>query len=330
MNASTEPSIFHVRSSRAVISAGYKLYMSNFKTLFRRTWPFAIGYALVIALMMYLLLHNMPQLLAMMELAKQHKAAPGVYGFQAILQLGTILYYLAGILLTAPVFTCLAEHLQTGTIAPPVKWYQVSAWPMTLRMVCLLLCYYFLTLVISIAIIIVIGIVLVGVILVAGIKITSAPITIAVFSILIGIAFLALYLPLFYTTYKYLLTPKSRFVPVLKETYKVGLRHWGSIFLVLLMVGIITQVISSVVILPYNILAIAITKSVMGVALGDPVGMPDYMGWMSFIVFSIAGFVLAYLHLSVIFPFYYLYGSIEKQEEEKKEMMPINTNLPQQ
>ena len=319
MNQSNEQSVFHVRSSRAVIINGYKLYMNNFRTIFRHTWPFAIVYSIVIAMMMYAFLHSLPQLMAATKLAQQGVMTNDMRTIQAFMYPCMFVIMLINILLTSPVFKLFAEYQQSGVIAAPTKWYRVGDWSMMLRMVRLLLWFILLEIIVSMAIGIIFGI---GAVLLmaTGIKMGNAMITIGVACILLSIIFMAMLLPLIYTTYKYLLTPGSKFVNVLTSTYAVGLRHWGSLFLVMLMVAIINAILSTVIMLPYNILTAAITTSLAGVANGDPIGMPDYMGWMSFIVFCLAGFVLAYLTLSNIFPFYYLYGSIEKQEEERREL----------
>ena len=33
------------------------------------------------------------------------------------------------------------------------------------------------------------------------------------------------------------------------------------------------------------------------------------------------GFLQGYIHLSTLFPYYFLYGSIEKQEEERRQLV---------
>ena len=63
---------------------------------------------------------------------------------------------------------------------------------------------------------------------------------------------------------------------------------------------------------------IANIKAYTGAAMGDPLGMPDYLPTLTFIAFTIAGFVQAYVHLVTLFPFYYAYGSIETLIKEKK------------
>ncbi|MBR4898456.1 MAG: hypothetical protein IKZ48_06700 [Prevotella sp.] len=319
MNQSNEQSVFHVRSSRAVIINGYKLYMNNFRTIFRHTWPFAIVYSIVIAMMMYAFLHSLPQLMTATKLAQQGVMTNDLRTFQAFMYPLLLVIMLINILLASPVFKLFSEYQQSGVIAPPTKWYRVGAWPMMLCMLRLLLWFILLDIIVSMAIGIIFGIGAV-LLMVTGINIGNAMITIGVASILVSIIVMAMLLPLVYTTFKYLLTPRSSFVNILTHTYSVGLRHWGSLFLVMFMVAIINAIISTVIMLPYNILTAAITTSLAGVANGDPIGMPDYMGWMSFIVFCLAGFVLAYLTLSTLFPLYYLYGSIEKQEEERREL----------
>lgn len=318
MNKETEQSLFHVRSSQAVISVGYKLYMAKFKTLFLRTWPFAIVYTIALALLMNQFLQHIPQLMSM-QAQIQQGATPDVSSFQLITYLSSLVMVLTGILLCAPVFQALFEHQETGIINAPQKWYKVSAWPMTKRMLRLALWFFLLEFIFILAFVL---IMVVGGVLSAasGIKPGSHMITVMVFTLLLLTIAMALCLPLLFTAYKYLLNPDSRFISVLKSTYRQGLRHWGCIFLVVLMVTIVTSVISSVVLMPYNILTAAITQSVLGAANGDPLGMPAYMSWMSFLMFCIAGFILAYIQLSAIFPFYYLYGSIEQQEKELKQI----------
>ena len=53
--------------------------------------------------------------------------------------------------------------------------------------------------------------------------------------------------------------------------------------------------------------------------MGDPLSMPSYMGWMSFVVFTLSGFIQAYVLLAVLFPAYYMAGSIEQQEIQRNE-----------
>jgi hypothetical protein len=61
------------------------------------------------------------------------------------------------------------------------------------------------------------------------------------------------------------------------------------------------------------------TQSVFGVAMGDPYTLPSYMPALAAGTFLIIGFLQAYVMMSVLFPIYYMYGSIDAQEQEKQD-----------
>jgi hypothetical protein len=56
-----------------------------------------------------------------------------------------------------------------------------------------------------------------------------------------------------------------------------------------------------------------------GILMGDPLGMPSYMGWLAFLVFTLSGFIEAYVILSLLFPLYYMAGTIEQHEIQRNE-----------
>ena len=100
--------------------------------------------------------------------------------------------------------------------------------------------------------------------------------------------------------------------------FTTGLRYIGTLFVTLLITTIITALITLFCELPAFIIGTANIQAYMGAAMGDPLGMPDYRPTLTFIAFTIAGFVQAYVHLVTLFPFYYAYGSIETLIKEKK------------
>ena len=65
-------------------------------------------------------------------------------------------------------------------------------------------------------------------------------------------------------------------------------------------------------------------QSKMGVLNGDPVGMPDYVLWLTIGVFVIAGFIQAYIWMTVLGPGYMMKGSIAQQEKERNEFYKKN------
>ena len=57
----------------------------------------------------------------------------------------------------------------------------------------------------------------------------------------------------------------------------------------------------------------------------DPDGMPDYMWWLTLIVFLIAGFIQAYVWLTLLGPVYLMRGSIAQQEKERENILTKQT-----
>ena len=106
--------------------------------------------------------------------------------------------------------------------------------------------------------------------------------------------------------------PKSAWIPP---------RYAGGMLLLLLVVVIVTIVLALLTELPAFILLAAGMVSQAGAMRGDPTGMPDYMLWMNIVVFTLAGFIRAYIYLSALFPLYFLYGSVETQERERNELV---------
>ena len=75
----------------------------------------------------------------------------------------------------------------------------------------------------------------------------------------------------------------------------------------------------AVTMLPAIVLLTANIKAQTGAAMGDPLGMPSYMGWLSFLVFTLSGFIQAYILIASFMPLYYMAGSIEQQEIQRNE-----------
>ena len=56
----------------------------------------------------------------------------------------------------------------------------------------------------------------------------------------------------------------------------------------------------------------------IGVLSGDPSGMPDNVRWLTLVVFLIAGFLQAYVWLSVIGPLYMMRGAMIQHEKDRQ------------
>ena len=98
-------------------------------------------------------------------------------------------------------------------------------------------------------------------------------------------------------------------------------RHWGFLIGMMILVDILIYVITIFCGLPGSIMMLANIKAYTGAMMGDPLGMPDYLSTMSFVAFTIAGFIQAYVHLWSVFPFYYTITTVKQKEINKKKYL---------
>ena len=307
MKKETEPSAFHVRSSQAVISAGYKLYMSNFRKMLRSSWLAALAYALCTGLLGSFTMSQIPQFtMALLGTGEAGTQAVSM-AFLPMTALTLLLFVAATAVLLSYGYAACSEHAQTGAVSTAARWYgridKAMVWRTVKGTLWMMLFIFIAGMLTSICR------VLLGRAL--------SPLTALAASMLLSLFIVVLLLPLPYALTKYMLTPKVHFLKVVGPAFATGMRHLGSIFVVALVVAIITMLLSLVVQMPANILYVANMQSQLGTLQGDPAGMPERMGLLNFVVFTIMGFIQGYIHLSTIFPYYYLYGSIEKQKEER-------------
>jgi len=109
------------------------------------------------------------------------------------------------------------------------------------------------------------------------------------------------------------------FQPVGKITFPMWFRHLGMLFLVLFVGLLIVFALSMITSLPTTIMMAANWESKIGMLSGDPIGMPSYVKWLSLVAFLIAGFIQAYVWMTLVCPLYLTRVSIVKQEQERKE-----------
>lgn len=109
----------------------------------------------------------------------------------------------------------------------------------------------------------------------------------------------------------------------LEKTPKVKFKHWmrhlGMVLLVAIFCFVIVTILTLFTSLPSVIIMAANWESQMGVINGDPVGMPSYVMWLSIGAFLIAGFLRAYVWLTILCPRYLTKASIAMQEKEREE-----------
>ena len=276
--------LMKVRSSRGCIGAGYRLYTGNFKRIFRYSWVAALVYALVCSVGGTLM----------------------VFRPQAFPITVTIIL-VAEALFTSYGFAVLKKHQETGSIPMTNKWFSIDThiFIRTLKAwLCLIVIYLFVALVIGGS-----GF--------AAFKFLS-PYTALGGIALISLIVILLLLPLIYIVTRYILTEGTGFWRQLSAGYPVGMRHWGFIFTVAFVVTLVQLGLSLITSLPATILSVANIRSTQSLMLGDPYGMPSYIGWLAAVTFLLIGFIQAYVQLSALFPVYYMYGSIDEQEQEKQ------------
>ena len=124
--------------------------------------------------------------------------------------------------------------------------------------------------------------------------------------------------PMFYVVVKYMLDGEQKFWPSLLSNLKCGIRHYGQLFVAIVMTVIILFIVSVILLLPAIVVALANFHANLGVLYGDPLGMPSYIVPLTAVVMAFAGFVEVILRCGFHFIGYYCYGSIDTQEEEKK------------
>ena len=145
----------------------------------------------------------------------------------------------------------------------------------------------------------------------------------------VSLAFILMLLPFYYITIRYLFDRETRFVPALPKNYMTGLRHFGFIFITFLLLCLITGVIFLFVSLPFLVLVLAHTASTLGVLMGDPSGMPSSFIWLHGGTYALTTILMGYVSMFSLLVWLFVYGSIQKQREERKTtLIPTNNDSP--
>ena len=312
-----EYTLYKNRSYRSVISAGFGLYFTQFRLFFKASWIMALIYAAVFAALGTLCAIKLPaitaeimkqtlvqhQLLAR-EIAKEYLITGGIF---IVL---TLLYIVVEAFTFATVLNKLKEHQDTDKMMVPRRWFGVR----TKLMGRTLKGYLFSLLVILIPVLVIAGVIYVLLKYVA-----LAPITLEVTALIATLFIVLLSFPLIYVAMKYILN-KGGYFSVFSKAYGTGLSHWGHIFTTCLIGGIIISILMGIFCLPAIVLTQANVMAQEGFLNGDPLGMPDYANLLTIVTFFLTGFVLVYLYMPLLLVCYYMYGSIERYEQEKNKL----------
>lgn len=312
-----EYTLYKNRSYRSVISAGFGLYFTQFRLFFKASWIMALIYAAVFAALGTLCAIKLPAITAeiMKQTLVQHQLLAREIAEEYLITGGifivlTLLYIVVEAFTFATVLNKLKEHQDTDKMTVPRKWFGVR----TKLMGRTLKGYLFSLLVILIPVLAIAGLIYVLLKYVA-----LAPITLEVTALIATLFIVLLSFPLIYVAMKYILN-KGGYFSVFSKAYGTGLSHWGHIFTTCLIGGIIISILMGIFCLPAIVLTQANVMAQEGFLNGDPLGMPDYANLLTIVTFFLTGFVLVYLYMPLLLVCYYMYGSIERYEQEKNKL----------
>jgi hypothetical protein len=301
--------LLKIRSVSADIRDGIRLYLNTFRSIFRSSWLAALFYALVTGGMMTYCIGNVTNLLKMQMEGHLTEDNSELMLLGAGFAVCMLLAIIASTLLYSSGLSLLSRHSETGAIPTPAHWYGSNDKRTILRTSLWMLATVVIIAVYE-AIIFAIKQWLTG-----ELSPMSLTILIGITTIIMLIA-----LPIIMMRMLPYILNKDNKSPM---GYGIPVRTWGSTLTIAIVVVIMIGIASIVTTLPSLILLAANIQSLGGTIYGDPTGMPSYMIWMNMGVFTLAGFIQAYVNLSSLFPFYYLYGSIETQKKERKDYNEI-------
>ena len=313
------------RGYRRVLMAGFRLYTGNFRRLFKASWQMALLYALSCGALGTLTAIKIPEL----SLALQQQLAT-MQGFL----LDTLReYYLTLIsipalmvvaiatlaLASAPILSKLKEHRETGAITTPPHWLTASPHLMgrSLKGV------FFTELIMVIPFVIFVALVLLADMMKPQFVVRHMVTTLSALMLYTFVVVL-FYLPLYHVLIKYVMEAPCGYWRTLGRNYSVGLRHWGLLFLVFFISGLLVSLIMLIVTMPANILSFANQQAHQGMLMGDPLNMPSYMVLLTFTTTALCSFIQFYVSQVMLVHNYYVYGSIETREKERSENQPLN------
>ena len=318
-NKTSLDTLFKSRSTGNIIKSGYKLYTENFRSIFKASWHTAVLYSIACAILGTLSFTSLPLLTGLVP-ATNGPSESIMPAIELIITFAAIIIMLiAGGLFETAFYSrgisLLVHHSATNTIPVPKGWFTFdmnTAWR-TLKAVlsCLAIaivpatafgCFWKFRLSMML------------------IEPSAHVLTLALAFTSVCIVAIIL-LPLAPISMKYVLNAGTRFWPLLAREYTVYLRRYtGKIIGVGFVCAIIITVVEHVTALPASVITMANIQAYIGMANGDPLGMPDYITALTAGTFFIAGFMKAYVRMSIVFVTYYLYGAIETDENGRRQM----------
>lgn len=291
-----ETELYKARSLSSCMKTAYDLFSSNIRTIFRRTWLPALIFSVLAAISMVLLTDNV------------YNTDPTT-PFTAKQIISNIIAAAIGIVAIAASvwFDAIIISLLNG-------FSMKKNLPRVIQVALLMLVLVVIVTIISSAASI---IPFVG----TGKKgitdqalYTSTAITIGIY-----VLYVIAIIPILYSSMKFFVEPEQKIMSVLGKPYRAGWRHYGYLFLICLVTGIIVSIIYLIVSMPATVTNFASMVDADGVALGDPSGLPGYYKPLAGLAVLIASFVMIYVGAWFTTIIYYAYGNIEAKERERNE-----------
>lgn len=287
MDAIKQAQLKKSRSYTACITEAYRMFFNNIKLVFRHTWIFALACSLSIALYSSLHIDSL------------------LDDNGRLFQTGPVLSLLLMVCANVAFYARVMMLINRQTM----KWN-------TIRCAKLALC----GLIIAMLPAIIIGVIayMYGDALVKPGNVNGFIIS----STAVIAIFILMTLPLLYVSMKYLMAPGTTLRRTIISSYKTGLRHWGFIFTTSLLSGLLVTACTMLASMPTLIILTANSLSVAGVTfIGDPTGLPSSFFTTRFITFAATSFISLYINVFALFVYYFIYGSIDTRENEKKEFL---------
>ena len=274
----------------ATLEAGYRFFVDNFKTIFKHMWPYALAFGIVLGIF------------EMIQLKTNMTGDVGTAEAATTLILLPVVMIVAFLLGGRMMMLFNDQSFKWNTI----RYIKLTLW---LSLVAILISF-----------------ISASAFLTGDSTETGMFKAGALFFLIFTVLLIVVYLPYIYPALKYMLEPQTHFRKLIFKGWKKGFKHWGYIFVTVLLLYLCIMVMSIIIFIPLGICSFAQTISAAGVADGDASGMPGYFNILFFVVAAISFFVYSFISVFSLSVAYYMYGNIEAYEREKEQQLqPIES-----
>ena len=130
-------------------------------------------------------------------------------------------------------------------------------------------------------------------------------------------------LPLTFSSIRCQIDHRTKLTEIFRKGYRMGLRHWGFLFVTHLVATLLTFVACFIAFIPLLITILSQTINQLGMLNGDPSGVPGYFIYLLVATSLITMYILCFIGVWMFFISYYIYGSVEVKERAAKMAKPF-------